>query len=465
MSAESHSEADPFTPPSIDELAEQFPTLELVEMLGRGGMGAVYKARQTALGRLVALKILPAALGDDPAFADRFAREARALAQLNHPGIVTIHEFGRRDHGLFFIVMEFVDGVNLRQLMSEGSRISPREALAIVPEICDALQYAHDRGIVHRDIKPENILLDRRGRVKIADFGLAKLVGAPEPDPIGGGSSVAKLTEAGQVMGTRSYMAPEQRERPGEVDHRADIYALGAVFYQMLTGEVPEGRIVPPSRKVLVDVRLDEVVLRALERSPEARYQQASVMKSRIEEVADAPGGTKTEAPRISKTAIAVLGGIAAIIVIGVLCLSLFHFVGRNARHSIDAAARDRTPSTVLDVKMAQALNEMRALQARVAEGVATQEQLFDAQDDVSVLQAQLDGDATKAASVRLAAAQRKLRLIEAQVAVGAASASDLAEAQSEVRVREEELRKVSARDGGSADKLAPGFPPAKHTP
>src|SRR5438105_651907 len=164
-----------FIPPSIEELGAKFPQLEILELLGRGGMGAVYKARQKQLERLVALKILPPGIGDKPAFAERFAREAKALARLNHPGIVTIHEFGRADD-LFYFVMEFVDGVNLRQLLEAG-RIAPREALAIVPQICDALQYAHDQGIVHRDIKPDNILLDRRGRVKVADFGLARLMG------------------------------------------------------------------------------------------------------------------------------------------------------------------------------------------------------------------------------------------------------------------------------------------------
>jgi serine/threonine protein kinase len=149
----------------VEELAPKFPQLELLDFIGQGGMGAVYRARQKELDRIVALKILPPDIGNDPAFAERFMREARALAKLNHPGIVTIHEFGRTD-GLFFFLMEFVDGVSLRQLLA-NARISPREALAIVPQICDALQFAHDQGIIHRDIKPENILLDRRGRVKV----------------------------------------------------------------------------------------------------------------------------------------------------------------------------------------------------------------------------------------------------------------------------------------------------------
>ena len=276
-------------PPPVEELAPLFPQFEIFGLIGQGGMGAVYKVRQKELDRIVALKILPPAIGRSPAFASRFAREAKALAKLNHPGIVTIHEFGQQD-GLYFILMEFVDGVNLGQLMKTG-RISPREALAIVPQICDALQFAHDQGIVHRDIKPENILLDRLGRVKVADFGIAKLVGATSSfvvPPLGGletedrlKAELRALTLAGKIIGTPQYMAPEQIDHPSEVDHRADIYALGVVFYQMLTGELPGKRLEAPSKKVHIDVRLDEIVLHALEKDPELRYQHASVMKTR----------------------------------------------------------------------------------------------------------------------------------------------------------------------------------------
>jgi|GEM_PF-897183 len=306
----------PFNPPSVAELAPLFPQLEILELIGKGGMGAVYKARQKQLDRIVALKILPPGIGHDVAFAERFTREAKALAKLNHPGIVTLYEFGRADllvgpnigaaqqrsptGQIYFFLMEFVDGVNLRQLLHAG-RISPREALAIVPQICDALQFAHDQGIVHRDIKPENILLDRRGRVKVADFGLAKIVGTDAPSfgvPPSGGPDRLKpelqtsLTDAGKVMGTPQYMSPEQITAPGEVDNRADIYALGVVFYQMLTGELPGKPIVPPSRtsgKVQIDVRLDEVVLRALEKNPELRYQQVSEVKTCVETIAASP--------------------------------------------------------------------------------------------------------------------------------------------------------------------------------
>jgi serine/threonine protein kinase/signal peptidase I len=277
-----------FVPPKIEELAAKFPQLEILEFIGQGGMGAVYKARQKQLDRIVALKILPPQAAGGPGFAERFTREARALARLNHPHIVTLYEFGQAD-GLFYFLMEFVDGVNLRLLLT-ASRMASREALAIVPQICEALQFAHDTGIVHRDIKPENILLDKKGQVKIADFGVAKLVTqGMEETAAEKTASSGDLTEAGSSLGTPQYMAPEQIKNSAEVDHRADIYSLGVVFYQMLTGELPSGKIEPPSRKVVIDVRLDEVVLRALEKKPELRYQQVSEVKTMVETIATTP--------------------------------------------------------------------------------------------------------------------------------------------------------------------------------
>ena len=281
-----------FTPPSVAELAPLFPQLEILELLGRGGMGAVYKARQPGLDRLVALKILPVTPGGDPSFNERFQREARALATLSHPNIVGVFDFGQTPT-LSYFIMEYVDGVNLRQL-EHTSKLTPHEALAIVPQVCEALQFAHDRGIVHRDIKPENILVDKQGRVKIADFGLAKLM---RVEPSG-----FALTQSHHVVGTPQYMAPEQVEHPQDVDHRADIYSLGVVFYEMLTGELPMGRFASPSQKVEIDVRLDEVVLKALEKEPGLRYQQASVFKTKVETVANAPGLPKV----LNSTVVAV---------------------------------------------------------------------------------------------------------------------------------------------------------------
>ena len=278
-----------FVPPEPAELADQFPQLEILELLGQGGMGAVYKARQKQLDRLIALKILPPQIGQTEAFAERFTREAQSLAKLNHPRIVSVHDFGHTEAGLYYFIMEFVDGTDLRRVIQAGE-LSPAEALAIVPQICEALQYAHEEGIVHRDIKPENILLDKKGQARIADFGLAKLLDRP--------ASTYTLTRAGQRMGTPHYMAPEQIEHPNTVDHRADIYSLGVVFYEMLTGELPLGRFDAPSQKVQVDVRLDNVVLRALEKEPERRYQHAIEVKTDVEAISS--GGEAAPSSTVS---------------------------------------------------------------------------------------------------------------------------------------------------------------------
>ncbi len=259
-------------PPPPAAMAEHFPDFELLEVLGQGGMGVVYKARHRKLDRLVALKVLPRELGMDPAFAERFTREARTLAKLQHPHIVGVYEIGETD-GLYYLSMEYVDGVTLRSLMS-GRELSAREALAIVPQICDALEYAHREGVVHRDIKPENILLDKGGRVKVADFGLAKMLHRGPGD--------FTLTGTDQVMGTLHYMAPEQYKTPQDVDHRADIFSLGVVFYEMLTGELPVGNFAKPSDVPDLDARLDEIVMRTLERERDLRYQHASDVKTDV---------------------------------------------------------------------------------------------------------------------------------------------------------------------------------------
>jgi serine/threonine protein kinase len=252
-----------------------FPHLEILGLLGQGGMGAVYQVRQRKLDRFVALKILPTEASRDTAFAERFTREARGLARLNHGNLVTVHDFGDVD-GLYYFLMEFVDGADLRQRLRAGHPPGA-EALAIAGQICDALQFAHDQGIVHRDIKPENILLDTYGRVKIGDFGIAKLLDRKTTN--------YTLTGPWQIMGTLRYLAPEQMDNPLAVDHRADIYALGVVLYEMLTGQVPVGRFVPPSQQAATDPRLDAIVLRALEQHPEKRYEKASDLKADLQRV------------------------------------------------------------------------------------------------------------------------------------------------------------------------------------
>ncbi|MEW6027087.1 MAG: protein kinase, partial [Planctomycetota bacterium] len=248
---------------------------EIREMLGRGGMGTVYKVFQPMLDRFVAIKVLPAKLSADQEFITRFNREAKALAGLSHQNIVGIYDIAQEGNQFYF-VMEFVEGVTVRQLIEER-KLPPEEALKIVSQLCEALEYAHSEGVVHRDIKPENILIDKKGMVKIADFGLARIVrGDVRIDPV---------TKTQEVMGTIDYMAPEQRTKAKDVDHRADIYSLGVVFYEMLTGELPIGKFELPSRKVQIDVRVDDIVMKTLEREPSKRYQRVSEVGTAVSQI------------------------------------------------------------------------------------------------------------------------------------------------------------------------------------
>ncbi len=302
--------APPLTPA---ELAPHFPQLEILECLGRGGMGVVYKARQKSLNRLVALKLLAPEREKDAAFAERFTREAQALAVLSHPHIVTIYDFGITNQaggagdGFYYLLMEYVNGVNLRHLLDQR-KLTAEEALAIVPPLCDALQFAHERGIVHRDIKPENLLLDKRGQVKIADFGIAKMLGNGTPSHTMGGTPVETVpaplgvTQPETALGTPAYMAPEQASTPERVDSRADIYSLGVVFYEMLTGELPARQLETTTSRLKnlhIDVRVDEIVLRALEKKPEMRWQTAAELRTRVEAVTSPPPLPPTPPPDV----------------------------------------------------------------------------------------------------------------------------------------------------------------------
>lgn len=311
---------DPLHPaPTPEELAPHFPQLEILELIGRGGMGAVYRARQKGLEREVALKILSNESAGDPAFAERFAREARTLAALSHPNITAVYDYGEAA-GHYYLLLELVDGANLRQVL-RGGGLAPHEALALVSQMCAALQYAHEHGIVHRDVKPENVLLDKTGKLKIADFGLAKLLGVvPTASP---------LTRTHQAMGTLHYMAPEQVERPLQVDHRADLFSLGVVFYELLTGELPLGHFAPPSQRAAVDVRLDEVVLKTLAKEPERRYQSAGALKTDVDTIATGPARRPQAAPASkssgSGTRMTVGIGIGLVLVV-LMVLGCFGF-------------------------------------------------------------------------------------------------------------------------------------------
>ncbi|MBF5040949.1 serine/threonine protein kinase [Aggregicoccus sp. 17bor-14] len=244
--------------------APVLPGYQLLQVLGRGGMGEVWLARQESLGRTVAVKLLPPKLAQDPEFVTRFDKEATALAALSHPHIVQIIDRGRAGEHYYF-VMEYVEGRSLREVMG---RLAPLEALRIVLQVARAVQCAHEEGIVHRDLKPENILLDSRGHAKVADFGLAgiQLPGAR-----------LQVTATSVAMGTLNYMAPEQRRDAKHVDGRADLFSLGVVLYELLTGELPVGRFrLPSERNPELDPRVDAVVARMLENEPEARYPSAA---------------------------------------------------------------------------------------------------------------------------------------------------------------------------------------------
>ena len=276
-----------WNPPSIEESARLFPSYEVLALLGRGGMGAVYQARQTSLDRLVAIKLLPLEVSVDQAFADRFRREARAMAKLNHPNILSVFDFGTTSEGHLFIVMEYVEGANLHDIIHQVG-LEPTQALAIVEQICAALGYAHGKGVIHRDIKPANVMIDTESQVKVADFGLARLMDH--------GTADLGHTVTGTVMGTPDYMAPEQTKGMN-VDHRADIYSLGVMFYEMLCGEVPKGAFELPSQRVSVDARVDQVVLKAMQQAPDRRYQNTAEMKTDVYAIRTTPLPAPPQAP------------------------------------------------------------------------------------------------------------------------------------------------------------------------
>jgi len=261
------------------------------EVLGRGGMGVVYKATQLSLNRPVAIKVLPEDVCGQPQFVERFKREVDVLSRLSHPNVVTVFERGET-LGRLYVIMEYVQGTSLREVIQKGP-LPAAEALLIVRGVLAALEHAHDRGIIHRDIKPENVLVAPGGIVKVADFGLSRLL---DPGP------ATRLTHTQLLLGTFEYMAPEQREKAKEADERADIYATGVVLYEMLAGELPIGHFAALSRKrpKECDSRIDEIVEKSLAKSPDDRYQHASEMGAAVSRVLSAATAPEpaAEAPR-----------------------------------------------------------------------------------------------------------------------------------------------------------------------
>lgn len=260
----------------IAQLQQRLPDYEIISLAGRGGMGSVYKARQKSLRRMVAIKVLPPELSEDELrFPDRFQGEAETMANLSHPGIVAVHDFGNAGDGLLYFVMEFIDGTDVARRIERNGALPVDEALRITRAVCDALDYAHRHGVIHRDIKPANVLIDGEGRVKVADFGLAKVAGH---------SQQSGITRTNVAMGTQEFAAPEQLTPGAAVDHRADIYSLGVMLYQMLTGEIPRVMFKLPSRsRSELGTRFDALICKALETNPEDRFQSVEEFRQALD--------------------------------------------------------------------------------------------------------------------------------------------------------------------------------------
>jgi tRNA A-37 threonylcarbamoyl transferase component Bud32 len=316
---------------------------ELEEVVGHGGMSTVYKAHDSLLERNVALKVLHQQYNEDEDFVERFKREARSVAQLQHPNIVTVIDRGE-EAGRQYIVFEFIDGENLKELVVRKGRLGLRDALEIALEVARGLAFAHDHGLVHRDVKPQNVLLNGDGRAKVTDFGIARSLDVDHG-----------VTQTGTILGTSNYIAPEQAS--GQlVDAQTDVYSLGIVLYEMLTGELPfpgesfvavaMKHIQEPSPNVLdvrgdLPLRVAEMIDRALEKDPEHRFPTMDAFAAEIEANLDeldrgedgavtmvVPAAQRLQKPRHRKRVtplpllIGLLGALAiAAVVIGLLTL------------------------------------------------------------------------------------------------------------------------------------------------
>ncbi|MBE2285193.1 MAG: SUMF1/EgtB/PvdO family nonheme iron enzyme [Prosthecobacter sp.] len=267
----------PWQPPAPEDLAPELPQYEILGLLGRGGMGAVYKARQKSLNREVAIKILPPMAEEDGTmhYAERFIAEAQAMARLEHQNIVAVYDAGQTPGGLLYFVMQYVQGTDVSQMIRSAGRLPPEHAYAITAHVCEALAYAHKNGIIHRDIKPANIMVDMEGRVKVADFGLAKAVDAQ-----------TGFTQSNMAVGTPDFVAPEALIPGMPVDGRADLYAVGVMLYQMLTGNIPRGAWQPASVMAPgTDPRFDQIIVKAMAYDREQRHHSATELRQHLDSI------------------------------------------------------------------------------------------------------------------------------------------------------------------------------------
>jgi serine/threonine protein kinase len=313
------------------------PGYRLEKLVGKGGMGEVHRATQLSLGRTVAVKLLAAELAKDRSFVTRFEKEGAALASLSHPNVVSIVDKGRNE-ATYFLVMEYIDGPSLREVM-RSPLLDPLAAVKMVVEIGRGIDYAHSRGVIHRDLKPENILFDEQagGIAKVTDFGLAGFAQDTA------GAKRFNVTETHVSMGTLSYMAPEQRTDAKNADHRADIYSLGVILYELLAGELPMGNFDPPSQiNSNVDRRLDEIIARCLKPGPDDRYQKVSELLSELEPLVPAtfasslPSkiGPVERAKQAARKTLGIAGKVAGGIVVAAAAVVLITSMARDRQQS-----------------------------------------------------------------------------------------------------------------------------------
>ncbi len=333
---------------------------EIEELVGHGGMSSVYKARDALLERHVALKILHEQYSTDEDFVERFKREARSVAQLQHPNIVTVIDRGDED-GRQFIVFEYIDGENLKEHVVRNGRLDVSEALEIALEVARGLAFAHEQGLIHRDVKPQNILLNGDGRAKVTDFGIARTI------------DVDGMTQTGTVLGTSNYIAPEQASGQ-RVDAHSDVYALGAVLYELLAGDVPfpgESFVVvamkhvhEPAPNVLevrgdVPLRVAAAVDRALEKDPEQRFPTMDAFATELqtclaeldrEEEGDAtmviPSLTRTQKRHRRMSRWPIVIAVLALLAIAAIVIALVAIPGTNSGGSPPASTRVEVTGT-----------------------------------------------------------------------------------------------------------------------